>query len=112
METFLKELYRKYDYSEYDYVVRESKTTNSVYLVITTKVLDKTLRTTFRISDHPSNKKGSSGRMKSKRVGKKTKFSSIEKGIVNTFNNIKKTRLNILLNNISEIDLDKDYELI
>lgn len=83
-------------FDDIKFEVKHSKTTNSIYITIATKVEGERFRSTFRFSDH----KNSTARTKI--VSKTMNFNYIERKVDIMIKNVRKMRYEHLLESIKK----------
>jgi len=96
INNFIEQEKKKKDLSDMNFKVTKSKTTNSIYIIVSTMANRKKVSVRFRISDHYNSK------CETKVVRKKTNFNFIKEKIRFLIKKAREIRYKKLLNQIKK----------
>lgn len=95
IEKYIRKIQQEQDLSQFRFKITESKTTNSIYIQVSTVINHIVYKEQFRVSDHGNSK------VKTKIVCKSTDFGLIIRSIEKMIKKLKDKRLGKLLNAVS-----------
>lgn len=95
IEKYIRKIQQERDLSKFRFSVKESKTTNSIYIQVSTLINHRVYKEKFRISDHRYSN------VKTKLVCKSTTFDLIIRSIDKMIKKLENKRLGKLINAIS-----------
>lgn len=94
IDTYIKELKKGQDLSDYEFKIRKSNSTNSIYIQVYSYIDSKQIRSSYRLSDHFNSK------VKTKIITKHTRFDFIKRKIEKMIRNNRNIRVHYLMNSL------------